>query len=267
MNLAIISANLVDGGSLSATSEASGFPVTNLKLEQKSLTWRSIGTSATITATMPSAIINGVALAFTNLTSSATIEIQLYLSGASQLTTGALPMGFTYDPPHGFATNSGVSFAFGGGNYFSSFFADKTADEVRVIINDASNPDGRLEISRLIIGNGFTPKYNADYDALLTPLDKTQGKRKESGDAVINRGTISKQLSFDLSAMPAEDKQEVNKIARRNGKSSPVFISLMPNVGGEDEQSYQIYGYVTDDIPAVVRGFNLFSSSVQVEEI
>lgn len=77
-NLRIINANLVDTATVSASSSASvSLGVANLLTDIKSAVWRSIGTTARLDVLLASAaIIGGIALPFTNLSSAATIRVR-----------------------------------------------------------------------------------------------------------------------------------------------------------------------------------------------
>jgi hypothetical protein len=78
-NLRVISDNAIERAILSASSAATSFPVSNLKLGRKSDVWRSVGTSATLYANWSTVeSINGVVLPFTNLSPTALIKVALY---------------------------------------------------------------------------------------------------------------------------------------------------------------------------------------------
>jgi hypothetical protein len=74
-NLRIIADNAIDRATLTASSSATNFPVTNLQLPRKSDVWRATGTSARLTASWASPeTVQGVALPFCDLSPTATIR-------------------------------------------------------------------------------------------------------------------------------------------------------------------------------------------------
>jgi hypothetical protein len=78
-NLRIIYANQVDTATVTASSQASAsLGVANLLTDIKSAVWRSVGTSARLDVLLASAaIVGGIALPFTNLSSAATMRVRM----------------------------------------------------------------------------------------------------------------------------------------------------------------------------------------------
>lgn len=276
-NLRILSKNIFDAYdtiSMVVGSAASGFPLTNLKIDAKSKTWRSTNLlSPKIKVTWAAArSISGVALAFTNLIAGSTFRITLYndpTAGTLLYDSGAISVNFNYDNPVGFSTIGSSAFAYGGGSHVSAFF-DIVANVKRMEIEltSASNPDGFIEISRIIAGASWEPQDNADYGAATGFMDSTTGIRTSAGDLKTNRGTISRFMEFQMNAMSPADKSALNNLFRSIGKSQPLFISLIPKTPIAEEQiSQQVYGKLDNDISISFPFFNLYSSSIRIVEV
>lgn len=250
--LQIIPINLFDDATNTATSSAAGFEIANAETEYKNETWRSTSlASQTITSTWAtSATVSCVGMAFTNLHAGSTIRIKLYTGSADTvpiMDSGIQTLNYAYSTPKGFSTIGLIAFAFGGGTYYSTFFADYSIKKCEIILTSPSNPDGYIEIGRIIIGDRFEPTYNARVGIDFTYPETTQIKRTKAGDQVINRGTQSKQITFDLERMPDTDRQSMVEIFRRSGLHNPIFICLQPDNTGELFQSGQIYGRKSDN--------------------
>jgi hypothetical protein len=269
----VVDNRLDDADTLAATSTAAGFDVDNLKLEQKLKVWRSVDLSVqtiTLTWTEPENI-SAVGIAFSNLTRGASVRNKLYTNVADSspvFDTGNQSVDYSYGPPKGFFTIGLSSFAFGGGTYFSSLFDTAQAKKLEIIISNATNPDGYIEISRIVVGKAFTPAVGASYGAAVAHDDASSSLRTDAGELVSSRGAMNKKLPFTLGMMLPNDRREFFEMLRRNGKTSPVFLSLYENaVNPEERQSHIIYG-VIDELPSVpIQNFNIYNSTIQITEI
>lgn len=247
-NIFFIGKNLLDDATLTATSTASGFDVDNMKIDKRSSIWRSTDLSEqTITVTWAAGQqLSGIGLAFTNLIDGSTVQIKLYTNSGDPspvYDSGVKNIEFNYDPPTGFSSIGLDSFAFGGGNYFATLLDTTTAEEMEVIVNSSGNPDGYMEISRIITGFAFTPAYGAEYGASIDHDDSTVLFRTDSGDSLSHRGTINKRMSLNLGVLRPVDRQALMNIIRSRGVANPIFASIYENSdNAEEKQSYMIYG-------------------------
>lgn len=289
-NLRIIKNNAADSATISATSTASGFSVNNLKSDTKSLVWRSVDlTTQTLTLTWSAAqLIDSVAMAFTNLISGSTIRIKLFSETSDSvpiLDTGEIANEYTYPPPAGFSSIGLISFAYGGGAYMSAFFSEKVCKKVTIEINSDdlrgwitsfydwyfsspidANPDGYIEISRLIVGKSWQPERNTAYGLVIGSTDASEMLRTDAGNLVIDRRTAHKTVSLNMNFMTENDKRNLNNLIRLVGKNKPVFLSIFPSDGGERNQSGQIYG-ILDDAPIDLWNYRLYSTKLNFTEV
>ena len=219
-NLYIIPENFINSAAtLDATSTAAGFDVNNIKLDAKSKIHRSTGTSSqTITATWTDTkFFSAVAMAFTNLVEGSTVQIKLYTNTGDPspvYDTGSINVDFAYDPPTGFSSIGLNSFAFGGGNYFSKLFATVPAKKLEIITNSAGNPDGYIEVSRIICGTAYTPEIGAAYGAQISHIDNTSTAVTDSGDTLVNRGIVKKTLTFSLDVLGPVSKHGLANVIK-----------------------------------------------------
>lgn len=276
-NLRIIYKNLFDGYSaisMVSGATAAGFPLTNLKDDTKVKTWRSTNlTNPKISVTWAAAqTLSGVALAFTNLIAGSTFQVTLYdstIGGTLLLDTAAVNVDYSYDAPIGFNSIGSASFAYGGGANVAAFFAQTSGvRRMEIEFTSAGNPDGYIELSRIIAGAYWEPLIGAAYGASVAFVDNTIGQRTSAGELVTDRGTIHREMSFSLNAMNAADRASLNNLFRSIGKSQPLFISLTPGDSNtEGEQFGQIYGKLADGISTDFAFYRYYGTQIKIVEI
>lgn len=257
-----------------AGSAAGGFPLTNLLDDTKSKTWRSTDlANPKIKITWAaSQTLSAVALPFCNLIAGSTFQITLYdatSGGTLLLDTGAVDVDYSYDAPIGFTSIGSASYAYGGGANVASFFA-QTAGVRRMEIEftSAGNPDGYIELDRIVAGAYWEPEKGASYGAGIAFVDSTSGARTSAGGLVTDRGTIHREMSFSLGAMKLVDRSALNNLFRSIGKSQPLFISLTPGESNEEGELYgQIYGKIADDISVDFAFYRNYSSQIKIAEV
>lgn len=281
----LIHDNAIDrAASLTASTTAGSLVAANLQTDIKSQVWRSTATSATLTATWSAPeVIGGVVLPFCNFTSTATLRVRGYLHTADTDTvfdTGAVyackyaPLGFFEWGVVPLGANAyqrgGVnSFASGGGAYGRAWLGGQhLVRKIVVDVTDADSADGYIECARLVAGAYWEPAYGAEYGAKTGHRDASRAERSDAGDLVTTRMSRSRAMTFDLSLLNGADRARLLAIARDNGASKPVFVSILPEAENPvDEQLGQIYGKFAPALDASYRFFNAFASSLALEEI
>lgn len=275
-NLRIIHKNLFDtktSASLVAGASASGFPLTNLESDIKTDSWRSTNLSTPeIQTTWNTAVsISGFALAFTNLIAGSTARLRLYdaTSGGTLLLDSTINLVDSIDPPAGFSTLNSACFNFGGGVHLSAFFDTVTGvKRAQIALTSASNPDGFIEIGRMIIGDSFEPEDNAEYGARTGFEDNTRKARTSSGNLTTNRGTVSRFLEFSMGDMSENDNFSLLRIFRRVAMSQPIFLSLIPDSQIDKfNLDLQIYGLIDDSYSHILEAYNLYSARIKLMEV
>lgn len=305
-NLRIIYQNIADVATLSASSVAgAGTPVSNLTKDTKSLVYRSSASGTTsigvnIVATFTSMILGGpssgigIILPFTNLTDQATIRVRGFTGTAPTPGTGTAPTATTagtlqFDSGTVLAApyqNLGIN-NWDSDDYYivtsaSTIFRDRkvygrvwvplvtpvTCTSLLIEITDV-NINQFVEISRLVIGKYWSPKYNTNYGLSAGIKDTSTSSRSEAGDLMSSIGPKYGTLSFDLKWLTASDRANLNKIVRLVGTQKPLFVSLFPDNSSdwEKEQMYQIYGKLADTSIIDHSIFEMYGSQLELEEI
>lgn len=275
-NLRVIYDNLLDYGTTTITASHSGnYAAANLKRDAKSLTWRSTTKTAPLTVGFGSAkTISGVLLAFTNLTATATVTVTAtgVTAGVNPSALGAVlarPWADTeWDSTFLPANSSGYSY--GAGTHARFWFSgDVTCTGLTIVITDMANSNSYVEVSRLIVGKSWSPKYNTEFGIQVGVKDLSSQSRTESGDLITTRGVRYKTLNFDLNWLTYTDRTTFVNLLKTSGLSRPLAISLFPNNSDDwdAEGLYQIYGKLTDTAAVTHPMFSVYTSSVSIEEI
>jgi hypothetical protein len=276
-NLRVIYDNLLDYGTTTVTADtvAGTYVAANVKRDAKSQTWRSTAKTATLTVSFGSPkTISGVILAFTNLTATATIT-----TTATGITAGVNPsaLGAVLARPwtdtawdSTFLPANSNSYSYGGGSHARTWFSsDVTCTGLTILISDTANTNSYLEVSRLIVGKSWSPKYNTEFGIEVAVKDLSSQSRTESGDLITTRGVRYKTLNFNLNWLTYTDRTTFVNLLKTNGLSRPLAISLFPNNTDDwdAEGLYQIYGKLTDTTAVTHPMFTVYTSSVSIEEI
>jgi len=268
---------VITGGSIAAgtyiTSFGTGTGGTGNYVVNTSQTVGSSQSPITVTAAATK-VLSGVLLAFTNLTSTATIKTTAInvIAGVNPSALGdvlARPWTDTAWDSTFLPANSN-SYSYGGGNYARTWFSsDVTCTGLTIAITDTANTNSYLEASRLIVGKSWSPKYNTEFGIEVAVKDLSSQSRTESGDLITTRGVRYKTLNFNLNWLTYTDRTTFVNLLKTSGLSRPLAVSLFPNNSDDwdAEGLYQIYGKLTDTAAVTHPMFTVYTSSVSIEEI
>ena len=235
----LINDDLMQYASLSATSGAAGFAIANAKNDLRGKTWRSTTLAdQTITATFAATqMLDGIALALTNLTDSATIRAKFFTN-----TGDTIPV---YDS--GILPNSG--------DYFSHFFDPVSCKKITVLISDSTNPDGFLDIVRIIAGLYF--EQIIDNGGVSISYSNDSVISKNGGNTQIDERVSKKIISTELEYLDINEQMQINNIKNYNAGVFPVFAEI----GNE-----QIYGYF-QELNSKLFTYHAYNFNLTLKEI
>jgi hypothetical protein len=288
-NLRLLYSNAADSAStLTADTTSGSLVAANLLTDVKTEVHRSTATTLRITAKFANGlkVFNMAALAFTNLTSTATMRSRVYslLTDVADVSTAAVdsgtapccayaPLGnFTFgvDPlgMNGYPASLGVNqFPYGGFSYGRSYFTATAGRQLVIDITDSDNPAGYIECGRLIAGWYWEPSLGAGGAAKVVPSSNTAHRRTDAGDLKTELRPRSRSVPFDMSVITdASERMRVWKLLRENGMTSPVFFSMYPaNADPVLEQANQVWGKLSDSALANP-SYGIFAASLEVQE-
>jgi len=119
---------------------------------------------------------------------------------------------------------------------------------VRIEINDTANTEGYIEIGRLFVGGGFTPKYNAEYGLQDSWEDKSEIVESISGAtlAVLNRRY--RKVQFVLPMLAQTEADIIHELQRRQGLYGEVLY--IPDISDQSQnQRYGMLGRLSELSP------------------
>lgn len=272
--LRIVYNNAANRGTVTASSTAGSLVASNLLTDSKADTWRATGTSATITTIYTVAeLVSMVALPFCNLTSSATFRVKCYTNSGDVtpvLDTGVVlaaaptPLGM-WD--WGNVPMGVNAYSYGGASYGRVWFTTQAVKKVELIISDPTNPSGYIEASRLVMGAYWSPENDAELSPQWIPVENSNHERSDAGDLRTDIGTLNKKLQLTLPVMTAADRNTMMNILRGNGMSRPIYLSLFPqDDDSSNEQAFQVYGKLAQQTGVTLSNWNLYSTTIEIEE-
>ncbi len=246
-NMRIISDNAADRAVLVVPNTAPGLGAANLQTDIKGQACRVLGNTATITATWPSLeTVGAVVIPASNLGPSSTIRVRAYADAAG--TELLQDTGERWAAPGPIFANEDFtqplnvnSFAFGVPPITALYLAQHEA--VRCIVIDIEDPAATfIDLSRLVIGRYFAPRYNPEYGQTDGVIDMSSNSRAASGDIKTDAGPRAKRMNFNLALIANEDRAQVLQIMQR-GIGKWLFVSLVPGHSDpEKERDKSIYG-------------------------
>lgn len=274
-NLRIIYKNVFDSyATASASNTNTNYPLINTLKDTKGLVWRSTTTSSTIDMTWSSAqTLSAVVLPFSNLSATATIRVRMYSdTGMASMvydsgTVTAVPAVLSSIYPNTVGSNYRYSY---GGNYSARKYTTKvtTCRGLKIDIVDTSNTDGYLEISRIIVGDYWSPVYNTQFGLSVGTKDLSTTYRTQTGNLTTDNGSTYKTLSFDLSYLTASDRDTLFSIINTGGIKKSIYVSLFPeDADPNKEQIHQIYGRFLEAATITHPMYTVYASSLTVEEV
>lgn len=269
----ILHRNVVKRAALVASTTAGALTVDNLHSDDKSRVFRALGTSVTITGTLPAAEpIACVHLPHCNLSPSATWRIRLYsgLAGTGLLldTGSVLACAAPAREPEDWTPAQAASaYAHGGGAHAFVYFAETPARSFTIDIVDTANAQGYIEAAAaLVAGVYWQPAYGAT-GASTVAVDSTVLYRTAAGGQVADAGHIHRTLPIDLGYMGPADRAKFASLIM-SSRASPILVDLLPGHGDLAlRRDSMIYGRRTNDSEIVLRHAFAYASNIEVEEI
>lgn len=266
-NLRVIHNNLADTATITANTTAGTYAASNMQTDYKSQFHRTTGTTATYTLTWAAdQTVSAVVLPCTNLTSAATISVELQNSVNGQIVIQNATTAAAGTQIAQFSTPTGNLFAYGAvtktGHWFTQAYTN--VRKAIITLTDTTNPAGFIDCSRIICGHYWSPTYNASRDGLVvTVSDTSSTTRNDAGDLISEQGFIYDQLQLNLGVLTDTDRDTLLGITRRRGVSQNILVSVFPENRTNNELAYLVYGKRSNSsINYIVPGFT--STSLEI---
>lgn len=272
-SMRVLSRNVVKRASLVASTTAGALAVGNLQSNDKSKVWRAVGTSATITGTLPAAeAIACMHLTHCNLTPAATWRIRLYsgLAGTGLLLDTGNVMACqapAREPEDWTPAQAASAYSNGGGAHAFAYFTSTMARSFTIDIIDTANLQGYIEAAAALVAGTYWEPVESATGASMTAVDSTVLYRSAAGGQLADAGTIHRVLPIELGYMLAADRAKLVNILM-SSRASPILVDLLPGSGDLAlRRDMMIYGRRAKDSEITLKHAIAYGSSVEVEEI
>jgi len=248
--------NLLDGATLSASSQASGLPVANLANQLRRKVWRTQDAAGVHTATADLGGAETVgALAFTSHNLTRDARVRLEANDADVWTAPSWTSGWIDVHDSLFGWGQGGHGGHGYGGYllddegegyihtFVHFFGGEHYRHWRLSIDDSSNPDGHYEIGRLFLGSHFEPQRGFGHGWRVSQVDPSV-----TGHSLGQAPFSSRREKYFRLSLPfglAEDDEYWHRFGdlfRRAGVTRDFFLVLLHDPDSTPSQLMRFYG-------------------------
>lgn len=256
-NAAILTENLADGGSVTASSEIAGMEAS--KLQNPNVIddlWRSTSNAEQLTLDLAgNRTLDTVVVLGLNLTLTATIRARVSTS-AGGVSSGDL-WDLTYD-----LSNAEFDPDYGG--FVLLLPASVSARYVRFDIADTSL--AYIEAGRLVVGARTQLSYNFAPGSHFDWSDPSIVQKSKGQQTLIWQRPGFRSASIDIPWVSnAQRWGLIETIGRVNGRHSDILMVLDP--GADNLPQWTIWGLLTDMPASVFTAIpDLFSKQLQIEE-
>lgn len=244
-NIRIIHNNIADTATFTALYTNPYYPVSNMKKDIKSKVWKSTNTTDTLTTFNLSGNYNCVILAFTNVSAGAALGINIISPGQSDIN---------------YLTGQN-KYSLGNTTYARVYFPLTN----NPILSIQVQSEYAVEISRLIIGEYWSPKFNIGVDYTIGVTETATSARTVAGNLLVDYGTRNKSININF---PYLLDTELDKFYLIQKSNKGMFVSLFPESADENkEQIHQVYGK-RGNITSISHPMHTqFASSLNIEEV
>lgn len=221
-----------DATTVTVSSEDTNFPASNLKHPFRSKRWRSTDVSSEWIVFDFQTIedVDSVILLWSKedgvqLSGSATLKIQA--NATNVWTSPAVDQTLTINDTYEIASH-----------YFTTA---QSYRYWRVVLQDAGNPNGFLELGVAWIGKSLQIE-NAQNGFDFTVTDRSKSVVTDFGHIYTDEYPLFSSLNFSYANLYYEAIQILENAFRENGNRKPVFIAVDPEDEVFDKDHFAIYG-------------------------
>ncbi len=238
-----------DATTVTASTSDPSFPSSNLKHPFRSKRWRSTSASSqsVVFDMQTSEDIDSVVILWSkedgiNLSNTATIRIQANATNVwtSPTVNELLTINNTYEiASHYFTTAQSFRYW-------------------RVLIDDASNPDGYVELGMVWLGKGIAIE-NAQNGFEFSVVDRSKTITTEYGHSYTDEYPLLQSLQFSYANLEYDTVEILDNVFRQNGNKKPVLMVLDPVEDVYDKDHFVIYGKFQNDFGTSHVSYNVFN--------
>lgn len=236
-NVRFVIGNAHDSATLTATSQA--LPVTNTQRSERGLVWRSVGLGEQVIEGVlrTGHIVSCLAILRHNLGANGIRRIELFNGDEMVYDSGPIPTALLI--PAG-TWQAGI-------DPWQATYNDRlpaglsaailwlprpyTITCYRITISDLGNPDGYLQISRILLGLTFSPKFNISWSPKIEWQESGEHKITEGGSLrTSGRGDLRRKIDISLDWLNEGDRSQLITKMGQAGIGADILVSLYPEV-------------------------------------
>lgn len=242
---------------VTASSEAGNMVVGNMLNTLPGVPWRSTGAASEVISIdlTQSEPVSVVVLYKNNLSNDATVTIQgsddagfsvlIYDSGGlpgaePEYGWGEAPFGM---PGFGGYAEEGKAWSH---PFLVAWIPLSTARYWRITMEDSANPDGYIQVGRLMIGSYFSPKYNVNWGYSDGWQDLSTQSRTRGGDLRTEHRPRFRKGTLKFSWLDATDSGRFSQMFFEVGRSKDMLISTFPEDGTSRDYLHTMIVKLTD---------------------
>lgn len=278
-NVRMLIVNDWDDASLTLTTgtPVATLPLTNTQSYNNARTFRTTTLSGVVIDGdfSSTSYISGFIMWRHNLTEDATYRLRLY-SGAGQTgttvydsgSTAAVTVKYLGEFEWGVDPLSPSVYT-GWPNVSTNLWlgASYTAASFKLEINDATNPDSYLDITRVYMGRVFTPTSNFSWNMANQWQDDVEHIRTAGGSTYTVDRTPYREVSFNLDWLDATDRALFFDQTRSVGRHKDIYVTMFPEDDGVLERDYQFAAKFIS-LPSIRHPLtSYFSTSINLREV
>lgn len=271
----IIWRNLVNEATLTATPALSAtLPVTNLQTDAREEVARttSLATQTIDVTLAQDEVIQCCVIYRGNFSTGATWRVRVYKDATAMTllydsgTLKANPPKPLGDLEWG-VDRLGVSM-YDGWSYTVSelWFAPVIGAFVRITLDDATNPDGFMQASRLFVGPCTEPEYMPSAGMLLGPKETTRQERSEAGTLHVEAGAQYRALTVTGARLPEKTRAMLGDMQRTAGMRRDVYVSVFPDEANARARDHRMQARLVALSPAAMGATMLVDQQLRFEE-
>lgn len=243
---------------LTASTEDTAFPVSNLTKFQLAKVWRmtSLTSQSLVIDLQTAEEIDSFAMLFhpvngVKFTDGATLKLQANATNtwASPAVDVTLSIDFTHEIVTHFFT-SAQSYRYW-----------------RVTFSDALSTYDHLEVAKIILGKATQLTQNPEIGFTMKQRDRSKKSENDYGSAYTDVYPSQRELTVGFRNLSETDKRTLWGIYNRLGKATPLAVALDPTQAiFTDKDEHFLYGYLENDWAAAQSFYTYFDVAMRVEE-
>lgn len=243
----IIGKNVFDTADLTSTvAPFATTPLINLKNDRRAriCRWRADAGAQAISGTWngDAKQVGGVSLDRFNISPAGTVRFRGFANadwtGSTLVDTGTVPAYDVDDLGAPFGTS--IFDGFLGYKYWVDWYTKATIKSFTFDIDDPTNSDGYIDISRAILGDYIQPTYNAQYGLGLGWRSRTEQEESDGGSLFSDGKIPRRMLSLDFAGVTPAERIELFDFLRYVEKRKSFLISVQPGEGAEMDRDFTI---------------------------